>query len=365
MIHSNTTLARWIRIALLAALALGMFAVPRGVTHAQGEHQVVILVVDDFTSADIADLAGESFEPEAACAVSLEGQAFAIRGVAANPIPVPHGELVLAELEELVADAGAEGFITLVPVDIHGATTDEVAAQIEDALDEHPADVYVVNMSFAIIPCEYLQALAEFGGQLLDARNAKNLNRYRSLFQRAVVFYNGTVFPAMSQKAQTETDLDPLQSLLAARTADVIAVAAAGNFGLDFPFWPGAWGQVISVSASRGMGYDTGGPWNKQQDTPLLTAESERPGQQKRISNYGEIMLPGEYASEHGEVSGTSFAAPRLSFALALYASAVGTDFCRTPDGVIALVSGDWNNRTLQQAIQASCPAMAPFLPAP
>lgn len=366
MERTRTTLRAvfcWIVAGALLAATVGAAGV--GAARAQGEHDVVILVVDDFTSPDLSDLADETYEEDAACAISLEGQAFAVRGVAADPITVPHGELVLEQLEEMVAEADAGGFITLVPVDIHGATTEEAADRIAEALDENPADAYVVNMSFAIMPCEYLEAFAQFGGELLDARSARNLNRYRSIFQRAVLFYDDTVFPVMSQKAQTETDLDPIQGLLAARSEDVIPVAAAGNFGLDYPFWPGAWGQVISVSASQGMGYHAGAPWDSKSDTPLLTAESDSPGQQKRISNYGEVMMPGEFESSAGPVTGTSFAAPRLSFLLAMYASAEGPGICRDEDGALALASGDWDNLALIEAVQAYCPALAPLLPPP
>lgn len=353
----------WIVAGALLAATLG-FA-NSGAARAQGEHEVVILVVDDFTGPDLSDLADAAYEEDAACTISLEGQAFAIRGVAADPITVPHGELVMEQLEEMVASADAGGFITLVPVDIHGATTEEAAGRIAEALDQHPADAYVVNMSFAIMPCEYLEAFAAFDGELLDARGARNLNRYRSIFQRAVLFYDDTVFPVMSQKAQSETELDPIQALLAARSEDVIPVAAAGNFGLDYPFWPGAWGQVISVSASQGMGYHAGEPWNRKSDAPLLKTESDRPGQQKRISNYGEVMMPGEFESSAGPVSGTSFAAPRMSFLLAMAVSADGPGICRDADGALTFASGEWDNLALIEAVEAHCPALAPRLPPP
>ncbi|MEW6578730.1 MAG: S8 family serine peptidase [Chloroflexota bacterium] len=349
---------RLLLAALLGALALWGGTAP---SRAQSTYEVVILVVDDFSGASLAP---GSYAADEACAVSLEGQAFAVRGVSADPIPVPHGDLVYAQLEELISEAGAEGFVSLVPVDIQGVTTTEAALLLAEALDGNPADVYVANMSFAIIPCEYIQAFADFGAQLMDARTAKDLNRHRSLFQRAVVFYNGTVFPAMSRRAQRATDLDPIQTLLAGRGAALIPVASAGNFGLDFPFWPAAWGQAVSVSASFGQGYHAPSAWDKKNDTPLLTADPDKPGKQMRISNYGEVMIPGEYMSEYGLVSGTSFAAPRLSVALALYASAVGTGTCRNAQGGPALASGKWDNLTLQQAVQAYCPAMAPYLPA-
>jgi hypothetical protein len=253
--------------------------------------------------------------------------------------------------------------ITLVTVDIQGVTTDVVASRIQDAMDANPADYYVVNMSFAIIPCEYMQAFADYGSQLLNAQKGKDANRYRSLFQRTVVFYSGTVFPVMSQKAQTVQNLDPLQELLAAYSGTVVPVASAGNFGLDFPFWPGAWGQVVSVSASTGEGFYPSASWDKKNDIPLLTSDSVQPGKTQRISNYGEVMMPGEYASESGNVLGTSFAAPRLSLVMASYLSQVGASFCRKSDGNPALASGDWENLTLQQAAQQHCPTLASYLP--
>jgi subtilisin family serine protease len=238
-----------------------------------------------------------------------------------------------------------------------------VAQRIASALDDTEADLYVVNMSFALIPCDLILGFADYESQMMDARTARDLNRYRGLFQRAVIFYDDTVFPVMSQRAQSEQDLDPLQALFAARSSNVIPVAAAGNFGLDYPFWPGAWGQVISASASTGQGFYAPGAWDDKKDTPLLDAEVDQPGKQKRISNYGEVMMPGEYADELGLVSGTSFAAPRLSVAMALYASQVGTGYCRKDDGSPALAYGDWNNLTLNEAVQQYCPAMQAYLP--
>lgn len=366
MERTHTTLRNVMGGLIAGVLLIALVLAPGGeVARAQGAHEVVILVVDDFTSPDLSDLADESYAEDAVCAISLEGQAFAVRGVSADPITAPHGELVLEELEELVASADAADSITLVPVDIHGATTEEAAALIEDALDEHPADAYVINMSFAIMPCEYLEAFAAMGGELLAASEAKSLNRYRSLFQRAVMFYDGTVFPVMSQKAQTATDLDPIQTLLVARSASVIPVAAAGNFGLDYPFWPGAWGQVISVSASEGTGYHAAEPWDRKSDSPLLKTESDAPGQRKRISNYGEVMMPGEFESSAGPVTGTSFAAPRLSFLLALYASAEGPGICRDANGAMTFASGEWDNLALIEAAETYCPALSPVLPPP
>ncbi len=327
----------------------------------QGNHPVVILVVDDFTGEAI-DVSG--LDASDSCAVSFEEQAFAVRGAAAGSTgDMAHGDLVYAQLEEMLVDAGADSTITLVTVDIHGLTSDAVAIEIQSAMDANPADMYVANMSFALIPCDMVTAFTELQMNMLEAREAKNLNRYRGLLQRAVVFYDGTVFPAKSQRAQDMENLNPLQDLFAAQGAQLVPVAAAGNYGLDFPFWPGAWSQVVSVSASVGEGFNPGGPWNKADDTPLLGAKAGQRGQNSRVSNYGEVMLPGEYISEVGLVSGTSFAAPRLTVALALYVAEVGQDYCQNEEGLPALAYGDWDNLTLDEVAQDYCEAIVSYVP--
>ncbi len=351
--------------ALCALLVVGPVtaSLPHVPAAAQGNYDVTIIVADDFSGTDLNAIDTGQFDAADNCAVSLEGQAYAVRGVAADPIDEAHGDLVFEQLEALLDAAGAGDAIGLVAVDIQGASTDVVADRIADAIADHDSDFYILNMSFALIPCEMIDALAEFGGQLMSAREAKDLNRYRGQFQRAVLFYDKTVFPVMSQRAQDADDLDPLQALLEDLGSSVIPVASAGNFGLDFPFWPGAWGQVISVSASVGAGYHAPSAWDKKNDTPLLDAEGANPNQRMRVSNYGEVMLPGEYASDYGPVSGTSFAAPRLSVALALYVSEVGGNYCRQPDGDPALAHGGWDNLTLVEAVEDFCPAMGPYLP--
>ena len=234
-------------------LLIVLIAAAIGPQHAAAQpYQVAILVADDFTGAAPSATGAASGDN---CAVSLESQAFAVRGVSAEALDTPHGDLVVEEIQGLLDEVGASDTIAVVPVEIQGLTTDVVAERIETAMLDTGADFYVINMSFAVIPCEYIQQLADLQVQMTDAKRNNNNNGHRGLFQRAVLFYDDTVFPVMSQRAQTATDLDPLQTLLDAYSATAIPVASAGNFGLDFPFWPGAWGQVISASASTGQGF--------------------------------------------------------------------------------------------------------------
>lgn len=347
-------------VIVLAASVMVMFGGTPNL-QMQGSYDVAILVVDDFTgdALDVSDL-----DADDSCAVSFEEQAFAVRGAAAGSVgDTTHGDLVYAQIEALLEQADALSSISLVTVDIHGLTADSVAAEILSAMDANPADVYVANMSFALIPCEYVTAFNELQINMLEAREAKDLNRYRSLLQRAVVFYDDTVFPAMSHRAQEMTDLNPLQEMFVEQGALILPVAAAGNYGLDFPFWPGAWAQVISVSASVGEGFHPNSAWKKTDDTPLLGAVAGQRGRNSRVSNYGEVLLPGEYASDVGQISGTSFAAPRLSVVLALYAAEVGPNYCVNDDGYPALAYGEWDNMALATIAQEHCDALEPYLP--
>lgn len=331
-----------------------------GVAQSQTSATVAIIVADEFGTA-AAPTTQATPAPNESCAVNFEGQAWATRGASTAPITAPHGELVIEQLEELLADFNLTATVPLVEVDIVGLTTEEVALAIEDAMTAYPAQYYVVNMSFAIVPCEFLDAIADMESELANARSARDANRHRGLFQRAVTFYGDTVYPVNSQKFQSATNLDPLQTLFETYEATVIPVAAAGNFGLNYPFWPGAWGQVISVSASTGEGFAAPSTWDRRRDTPLLTDTQGQGQGGRRVSNYGEVMLPGEFTSVEGLVSGTSFAAPRLSALIALYLSAGNTP-CVASNGSPTMATGDWDNLTLAEAATA-CPGMAALIP--
>jgi subtilase family protein len=329
-----------------------------------GAYHVALLIVDDFTGVEVASTTSSQYQSGQNCGVNLEGQAFITRGMSATPITVPHGQLVYNELIDLVLNVGASSYITPVQVDMANLTTADIATAISDAMTANPADAYAINMSFAIIPCEFIDALAQNASDLAQAQQAGDGNNYRNLFQRAVTFYNGQVFPANSQHFQNATNLDPIQTLLSTVQANTLPVSSAGNFGLNYPFWPGAWGQVVSVSASTGEAFQTTTSWDKRTDAPLMMTPPLTGQRATRVSNYGEVMMPGDLTTpDFGLVSGTSFAAPRLSLEMALYLSAVGSNFCHKPDGTPALAYGDWKNLTLLEAATAYCPDLLPYLP--
>lgn len=183
-------------------------------------------------------------------------------------------------------------------------------------------DAYVINLSFALIPCQANNGKLDF--QKFLKGYAKNAAK-------------GKVVPANSSLADTFqldkhqlaqylsspdlAQLDPLLQYLTLRQdptqpghKPTMIVAAAGNFGPDFPsFFPGAWPNVISVSASA----------------PANSLDS---GQLAPFSNNGKVMLAGAWykvanplstsdADAYLYMEGTSFAAPGMSVLSAYYLS--------------------------------------------
>jgi hypothetical protein len=169
---------------------------------------VAILVVDDFGSQPLwqlgiplkVDIAPEQAkfliqppDPDDDCLMRPDGQAhFASEGSANEALPVPHGELVYTKLDWLLQESGFantayEGSdqcwkrmvglyedekgrqVLLVGVDTQNYNTQVVSTNIEAAIsalaagpvyvggyEVPPADRIIINMSFAIIPCEAL-----------------------------------------------------------------------------------------------------------------------------------------------------------------------------------------------------------------
>ena len=160
----------FLAVAILLAAGLVLQMPSSAQVGARGNYSVVLLVVDDFSGRTLDTVDTRQFDSGDNCTVSLEGQAFAVRGASDTPINETHGDLVYAQLEELIGDAGMNNAVRLVQVDIQGMATDAAANRIAAAINSHAADYYVVNMSFVIIPCEYITGFADFESQLMNAR---------------------------------------------------------------------------------------------------------------------------------------------------------------------------------------------------
>lgn len=368
-------------LAFLLIAAPVLTASPRSVS-AQGLN-VVLLVVDDFTGLKVEEVREEQLVAGENCAINIRGQGFAVRGASADTakIDVPHGNVVYSQIEELWTQAGSPANIKLVKVDTAGLTTDAIAESIRTAVANEPqANYFVINMSFVMIPCEYVETVLTLDNQLAQTRSTRNGVQTQAALQTSRAYIEQTVAPVITERMETiETteatgaavEIDPLQALFRELGSRAVPVASAGNFALNYPFFPAAWDEVISVSASNGLGDKPISPWNPGDNRPLLTIRSvsdrttlSRNVLEQLVSNYGEIMIPGEYAYPNvGTVIGTSFAAPRMSFLMAVYLANVGETQCRQADGTPALAYRAWSNLTLAQAAELYCPSLIPYLP--
>lgn len=227
---------------------------------------------------------------------------------------IPHGALVRYHTYEVMAglDAKQAAVLTVVPVDVGHYDTQTIAAHIGDAIAEiqksSESARFVVNMSFAVIPCVIS------GDYAAVYKDNPDFNHY----VENLMADN----PALSSDLNLlEKDLrdilaapigdvngDPLARMMQDPPSTIKYVASAGNFGLPYPFYPAAWPFVESVGA-----------------IDLLT---QQPWQ---FSNQAAVYQPGvwfqleDLASGTGPLEvyyvGTSFAAPVESVNQALQMS--------------------------------------------
>lgn len=261
--------------------------------------------------------------------------------------------------------ANGQNGIVVVSVDTDGFTPQGVLdalnyarQETQDLLPEDDLQRFVVNMSFAVIPCESLPTIAAYEAFLLAAEiDGTTWGDYREVMDRVLSRAIQTIQVAAE-------DVDPSMiyeyeysdSDLSSST-DTIVVAASGNAGVDYPFYPAAFDYVVSVSSSA--------------EDALYTSTFPK----ALFSNAGEVMMPGIWPSASASVfdsqlpseltvEGTSFAAPRLSAVLALYLVELnGVNYCMETCAVPSCTAAfgmtyinDWSSDLpLDQAITHAC----------
>lgn len=295
---------------------------------------------------------------------------------------IPHGEPVLKVIKTLTrlgnyvdlpmqdcvdsqGEQASQG-ICVHPVDTGGWTLDDVVTALENAQATVTADLYVINMSFAIIPCDtlaeyaaYVQLIADLDQKVKDgAASIDDLND-------AV---NALATDHDSRSALVNWPSLGLYGYFADKFEIMVPVAGAGNMtGVGYPFYPAAWPIVVSASAST----DDGSLWVVPEDSKA------------QYSNSGEVMMAGTfsdpaYVDEAGIpllLEGTSFAAPRLSAAIAYYlyqgidTQGPAFNFCRNAVGTalgLAYVA-DWSmppdvDLSLGLAADTYCTPLLPYV---
>lgn len=399
---------------------------------------VAILVIDDFLPPWEIIPSEELSLQGTDCVVSPSGQIeYAAEGAGDALLDVPHGDLVCDRLRGRIMgmegyfeiprpgdspqrggtvsgrDVFGEdrypwlldielweteaGYIMLVQIDTDGYETSLIGGRIEDAvslltdetqvsdleaalelgaeIDLSTAAGFVLNMSFAIVPCDdsfgegvppedlaayYLQEIANLSeeernylvgaGLKLDDLE-KTLDKLATPqpetmtatpspieMARDLTFAQARIALAYAG-GPTFFDRDPLLKLLnnyldeGAEGNPVSNIAAAGNFGFNFPFAPGIWESVVSVSA------------------------------EESLSNAGEVLMKGAFECEINTTCyGTSFSAPLLSYLTAMHFLKGGSNDCQglkgkstPPLGYASLEGSSWLNLSFEDAVEDYC----------
>ncbi len=265
---------------------------------------------------------------------------FATSGTNAQGAAQPHGIRVAAEIQELIRNYGRGLPIDMVQVDTDGYTTSLIADRVNQIITQlsatHPNASFVINMSFAVVPCGALADLAVYDALMhqADADLAGDLDAMQAIFQQMVAsgIYNATPNTTDALATFLDNRCRSAGQTCISGTNRVIMVAAAGNSSAAFPFYPAAWSGVISVSASD--------------DSADFIAAS---GARASYSNEGAILMPGRWGRELG----TSFAAPRYSFAMALTLLNRAPQGCRAP--VSPALPDDWQHNPPAPPDQKLC----------
>jgi hypothetical protein len=336
-------------------------------------HDAAILVVDKFDG--IYTLGGDVFKlPEEVTGNTpeerLEALRAAMQGLVADR-QLSHGAVVLQHMNRVIQGtwywhsttpsgdvythelAGLGGVpsskLIVKAVDIDGVEdSGEIAERIEaaiSALAPDEIDYFVVNMSFALVPCsikeDFEKALGIVDFEVYTEELAKH-NRRRS--------------EAVAGVISTPVGEDSLHNLIKTQAQaykeggpSIINVASSGNFARRFSMYPGGWPEVVSVSS---------------QDVHLDSLESDDwgYGEQSGFSNDGKVMALGawfELREDNGGLdtmsnhlnpvayAGTSFAAPNVS-AFSAIDFMTGVRYCGLDaNGIPKLAHGSLNNTPL------------------
>ncbi len=231
---------------LALALLISLLMVPSlqspvfSETESRDNVKVAILVVDEFDqSPGYADLEG----------LTSQGGLCYLKPIGSGGQDVAdadgmgggmssHGVQIMELLDEL-AMIFPNSDIGIFDVPVVDYQVEMIIQELENTISDIQADYYIVNMSFAIIPCSAYGNLAQWIETMETVQDAQVWEAARQAFIREYI----TEIPTLANSTDGSPNW-PIQD-------NVFFVASAGNFGLDFPTWPAAWPFVISVSGGE------------------------------------------------------------------------------------------------------------------
>jgi Subtilase family len=249
--------------------------------------------------------------------LDLSTQVYGTKGL--NSGPVPSAALALALQQRLQSDGKS-----LVPRDL------------------------VLNMSFAMIPCQAMNIYRDLRQTWAAATPARRYNL--NTFLQDVALESNLSLTDVQHELTTVSDTEPLKREIAAlsaqrraRGAGFVAVASSGNFGLGYATAPGAFPNVISAGLYR---------WDRQPATDQdgqvwpdaadvnVAAEwfTLSASQLQRYCREGGTCVTEDIVQapqRYGAFSyrGTSFAAPTVSLFLAFQQGPANSCFTASGTG--------------------------------
>jgi len=224
-----------------------------------------------------------------------------------------------------------------------------------------PKDL-VVNMSFAMIPCQAMNVYHDLRQTWAAATPARRYNL--NTFLQDVATASNLSLKDVQHELTTVSDTEPLKrtiSTLSAerrgRGASFVAVASSGNFGLGYATAPGAFPEVISAGLygwNRQPAADQDGQvWPDAADANVagewFTLSALQLQQFCREGNtcVTEDVLKAPQRYNAFSYRGTSFAAPTLSLFLALQQGPANPCFTSSGTGYQPVSKAD--SSTLQR----------------
>lgn len=343
---------------------------PGKLDHRAGDSE--ILIIDRFAPAPLNILGSGGSETlllshgalvEAHLRALLESAGFSLRSTK----PMKYGRegrtvtlsrLNLAEVYQTKSVLGAP----LIPSAALAQALGEKLASETKAI--RPNDL-VLNMSFAMIPCQAMNVYRETRDTWAKAAPPQryNFNTFLDDVARASRLSSNEVQRELTAVAETE----PLRRMLTqyatekrARGAQFTAVASSGNFGLSYPTAPAAFSEVISAGLHNWQGQpatDTDGRiWPDAADVNVpgewFTLSAEQLG--RYCQQGGSCITPDLNTNPQRYASfayrGTSFAAPTLSLFLALQQGAANPCFGKEGTGYTPIQKAPTTQKTFDFA---------------
>lgn len=256
-----------------------------------------------------------------------------------------HGALVLHHLLRMLTNSGFDqgsdttnhttgepiyirwtddgGKLVVQTVDTNGRDTSEVVSVLRASIldlasvEGHDFSRFVVNMSFAVVPCavaadlgasqvnnfeEYVQSIRTLNGigAQYDAELGALLTAPLGAGDDALLSYLDCPLPAAGKDR-----CDGYVPYQGPAVEAIVHVASSGNLGHDFPLYPSAWPSVISVSS---LDVD-GGEYDPKRSAFANSGEVAAPG-----SAFTLVTGPDQTVA----YAGTSFSAPVVTLFTAI-----------------------------------------------